>query len=201
MSSQSRFDELVQRLRDTEKELESEMERLLEEQREKFHYHLEHGRVRFEAQVDALQRQYRIGAWRYLHKAKWRYILSAPIIYGMIIPLVILDIAFTLYQHICFRIYGIPRVKRSDFLVIDRHLLSYLNAIEKFNCIYCGYGNGIIAYAREIAARTEQFWCPIKHAKRTAGLHPRTGKFFEYGDASTWRNELKAMRKDWHDKP
>lgn len=50
-------------------------------------------------------------------------------------------------------------------------MLSYLNAIEKLNCVYCGYGNGVIAYGREIIARTEQFWCPIKHASKAAGEH------------------------------
>jgi hypothetical protein len=43
----------------------------------------------------------------------------------------------------------------------DRRKLAYLNAIEKLNC---DYANGILTYAREIASRTEQFWCPIKHA-------------------------------------
>jgi hypothetical protein len=90
-------------------------------------------------------------------------------------------------------------VKRADYFVIDRHLLSYLNAIEKLNCVYCGYGNGVIAYAREITARTEQFWCPIKHARKAAGTHDRADKFLEYGDANAWRERLKLLRTDWGD--
>ena len=46
---------------------------------------------------------------------------------------------------------------RGQYIVIDRHRLKYLNAIEKLNCVYCGYGNGVIAYARDIAGRTEQY--------------------------------------------
>jgi len=199
MANESRFDELLKRLRDTEKELESELDRLLDEKRQRFHYTLEHGKVKFEERIHAFQRQYRVGTWRYLREAKLRYILSAPVIYAMIIPLLIQDISFTVYQHICFRIYGIPLVKRSDFFIIDRHLLEYLNAIEKFNCVYCGYGNGVIAYSREITSRTEQFWCPIKHAKRTLNKGTRADKFFEYGDASAWRHGLKEIRKDWED--
>ena len=199
MANESRFDELLKRLRDTEKELQSEIDRLLDEQRQRFHYKLEHGKVKFEKRVHAFQRQYRVGVWRYLREAKLRYILSAPIIYAMIIPLLIQDISFTVYQQICFRIYGIPLVKRSDFFVIDRHLLVYLNIIEKFNCVYCGYGSGVVAYSREITSRTEQFWCPIKHAKRASNTHPRVDKFLEYGDANTWRNDLKSIRKDWED--
>jgi hypothetical protein len=200
MANESRFDELLTRLRVTQKELENEMERLLDEQRQKFHYKLEHGKVRFEKRVRALQRQYKVGTWRYLREARLRYILSAPIIYVMIVPLLFLDISLTIYQHICFRVYGIPLVKRTDYFVIDRHLLNYLNAIEKFNCVYCSYGNGVIAYGREITSMTEQFWCPIKHAKRRSYRHPRQDKFFEYGDADAWRRDLEAVRKDWEDK-
>ncbi len=196
MANQSRFDELLQRLRDTEKELEKEMERLLAEQREKFHYKLEHGKVRFEERVRSFQRQYKVSVWRYLQKAKLRYILSAPIIYAMIVPLLFLDISLTVYQQICFRIYGIPLVKRKDFFTVDRHLLNYLNAIEKFNCVYCSYGNGVVAYGQEITSRTEQFWCPIKHAKKTSGRHSRVEHFFEYGDADAWRHELESKRKE-----
>lgn len=199
MADQSRFEELLQRLRDTEKELENEMERLLDEQREKFHYQVEHGKVRFERHFHKLQRQYKVGAWRYLRGAQLRFIISAPIIYSMFFPLLLLDLSISIYQHICFRLYRIPLVKRSDYFIIDRHLLEYLNVIEKFNCVYCGYGNAVIAYSREITSRTEQFWCPIKHAKRGAGNHSRNDKFFEYGDADAWRNELKSIRQDWDD--
>jgi len=33
---------------------------------------------------------------------------------------------------------------------MDRHHLAYLNVIEKLNCEYCGYANGVFAYVREI---------------------------------------------------
>jgi hypothetical protein len=58
-------------------------------------------------------------------------------------------------------------------VVIDRHRLGYLNPVQKLNCVFCGYGNGVIAYAREITARTEQYWCPIKHALKVKGSHDR----------------------------
>jgi hypothetical protein len=78
----------------------------------------------------------------------------------MVVPLVFMDISVILYQHICFRIYGIHRVKRGDYFTIDRHYLFYLNLIEKANCLYCGYGNCLIEYAREVIARTE-CWLPL----------------------------------------
>jgi len=88
-------------------------------------------------------------------------------------------------------------VCRSDFLYIDRHYLPYLNLIEKANCVYCGYANGLIEYVREVVARTEQYWCQVKHARRTPDPHQRTKKFFDYGDGETWRKKLDNVRKDW----
>jgi hypothetical protein len=146
-----------------------------------------------------LQRRYRQGLVRYILGSPIQHILTAPVIYAMIVPVALLDLCFTLYQQICFRAYGIPRVRRSEYLVVDRHQLSYLNALEKLNCVYCGYANGILAYAREIAARTEQFWCPIKHARRAGGAHLRSERFFEFGDAEAYRQGLQRIRGQWEE--
>lgn len=192
-----RLTEALERFYKLQKELEAEIDRLLQEKREQFHYHLERGKVRFEQGMRALHKRKRISAWRYLTHAQVKHIISAPIIYSVFFPFLALDIAVTIYQHICFRLYGIPLVRRSDHIVIDRHHLAYLNAIEKFNCIYCGYGNGVAEYVREVSARTEQYWCPIKHARRTRDPHYLTEHFFDYGDADAWREKLDALRKDW----
>ena len=197
MADYSRLDELIDRLHEAERELESELDRLLSEKREEFHYQLHRGRVVFEKSMHRLQRQHRIGVWQYLRRADLLTVLTAPIIYGMIIPIVIVDLTFSFYQHVCFRVYRIPRVRRRDHIVIDRHHLAYLNAIEKLNCVYCGYGNGVIAYAREIVARTEQYWCPIRHARRVADPHRYTEKFLDYGDAEGWRKKLAQLRREW----
>lgn len=201
MKNKSKLEELVERLRKAESELAEELERVVDEKRKQFHYTLRRGRIVFEKNVRRLQRKQRLNSWRYLRAAPLSYILSAPIIYGMIIPLIFLDISITVYQHVCFRIYRIPRVRRAEYIAIDRHHLSYLNIIEKINCVYCGYGNGLMSYAREITARTEQFWCPIKHARKVRDSHKLTSKFFEYGDANAWREKLKDVRESWYENP
>ena len=197
MKNRTRLDEILNRLKAVQHEFEQEVDRLLAEKRQQFSYKLHRGKVIFQHNVRRLQRQQRTGLWRYLRGAPIAFILSAPVIYGMIVPLVFLDLGVTLYQQVCFRIYGIPIVRRGEYLYIDRHYLSYLNLIEKINCVYCGYGNGLIEYAREVVARTEQFWCPIKHARRTPDPHRLTEKFFDYGDADAWREDLDRVRKDW----
>jgi hypothetical protein len=97
-------------------------------------------------------------------------ILWLPLIYGCVVPFFFLDLAVAIHQLICFPIYGIPKVRRRDYLVFDRGRLTYLNAIEKIGCVYCSYASGLLAYITEIAARTEQHFCPIKHASHTAPL-------------------------------
>jgi hypothetical protein len=121
-------------------------------------------------------------------------LLTAPVIYSLLLPFILLDLWVTLYQRVCFPIYGIARVGRKRYFVIDRHKLAYLNGIEKTNCVYCGYANGVIAYVREIAARTEQYWCPIRHARPIPTPHPRYHLFFDYGDAKAYRHELPDLR-------
>ncbi len=188
------IDEIRDRVREAEAELETALEQLVERQRERFRYTVRAGRVRFESGVQALHRSQRKGLIAYVRNAPLRFIVTAPVIYSLIVPLAILDVSITIYQHIAFRVCGIGRVRRADHFVIDRHLLSYLNAIEKLNCVYCGYANGLIAYAREIAARTEQYWCPIKHATPAAGIHDRAEGFFDYGDADAYHSELRRIR-------
>lgn len=194
-----KLDEVLERLRLTQKELEAEIDRLLQDRREHFHYNLRRGKVVFERNVRRLQRRQRIGLWNYLRKAPIAHILSSPVIYSLLGPLLLLDISISIYQHICFRIYGVPLVNRSEHIVIDRHRLPYLNAIESLNCMYCGYGNGLIAYTREVIARTEQYWCPIKHAQHRIHAHERTHMFVDYGDLESWRKNFKKIRHNWHE--
>jgi len=189
------LEDIQDRLRATRQELEQELDRQLEARREQFRYQLHRGKVRFDREIQALQKTYRVGLWRYLTGARIATVLTAPLIYSLAIPLAFLDLSVTIYQHICFRVYGIELVRRSDYVVIDRHMLAYLNLIEKFNCVYCGYGNGVIAYAREIAGRTEAYWCPIKHAQRVVDPHASFASFMEFGDAETYRDWLANGRK------
>jgi len=52
-----------------------------------------------------------------------------------------------------------------------------------------------VAYAREITARTEQYWCPIKHARRALQTHPWYNGFTDFGDAEAWRKQLADLRR------
>jgi hypothetical protein len=187
------IDDLIRRIKDLQEELEDEFKK----KRDEFEFIIEERRVRFAAEVARQQRRLKIGWFRYLIKARPLNVLTAPIIYAGFVPFILLDLFLCLYQSVCFPVYRIPKVKRSDYLVFDREDLPYLNVIEKFNCFYCSYGNGLMAYGREIAARTEQYWCPIKHARRIKAAHEHYPRFFEYGDAESWRKGLERLRRQY----
>ena len=125
--------------------------------------------------------------WPYLLGVHPLVILTSPVIYGCAIPFLALDLAVTIYQAICFPVYGIAKVPRHDYLVFDRGRLAYLNAIEKVGCVYCSYANGLLAYIVEIAARTEQHFCPIKHARPPLRPHSHYSAFVPYGDPRAYR--------------
>jgi hypothetical protein len=186
---------LIEALTGKIEELEAELDAEIGKRMAQLHVGLEKGRAVFEEEILRRHRELKRGVAAYILNAHPLVILTAPVIYSVIVPLVLLDLFVTVYQLICFPIYGIPKVKRKDYFVFDRGYLAYLNFVEKLNCAYCSYGNGLVAYTREIFARTEQYWCPIKHARRVVGAHARYLKFDDYGDAENYQPRLEQLRK------
>ncbi|MDK9723807.1 MAG: DUF4407 domain-containing protein [Sterolibacteriaceae bacterium MAG5] len=183
-----KVDELLARIHSLQEELEEEYRQAREE--------FEQKRERLADELRRQQRSYRTGLVAFLLRTRPLVALTAPLIYLGWLPFLLMDLFVTAYQWVCFPIYGIPRVRRADYVVIDRQDLPYLNAIEKFNCLYCSYGNGVAAYLREVAARTEQYWCPIKHARRMEAAHDRYHRFLDYGDAEAYRRGLERLRRE-----
>ena len=188
-----KLEERLKRIRELENELEQEFAAKSQLMAENF----KKRKMIFEEAVREQQKKFKLPLGKYLLNAKIRNTLSAPFIYVMIVPLAFVDLSVFLYQHICFRLYRIPIVKRKEYFVIDRQHLVYLNLLEKFNCIYCGYGTSVAAYVKETIARTEQFWCPIKHASHVKDPHGRYYKFFEYGDAEAYRENYDVVKCDF----
>lgn len=186
-----RIDELLGRIRALQDELDGEYRRAREDWARK--------KADLADELVRQQRRYKTGLLRYLLRSRALVILTAPVIYIGWVPFALMDLFVTLYQWICFPVYRIPRVRRSDYVVFDRADLPYLNLIEKFNCLYCSYGNGVAAYTREVAARTEQYWCPIKHARHIRAAHDRYPRFFDHGDAEAYRQGLNRLRRQYGD--
>ena len=115
-------------------------------------------------------------------------ILTSPIIWIVLMPVVLLHMTASVFQWFCFPVYGIPKVRQGDYMVIDRRVLKY-----------CEYVNGALAYVSEIAGRTEQYWCPIKHAIGLKTRHSRYAHFLDFGDAEQYRHRIEQVRRDFQD--
>jgi hypothetical protein len=174
------------------------VEKIQEEVQSAF-YELREGKVWFSNEIEREHRKLKTSLLRYIAGSRVLAVLTAPFIYAVIIPFVLLDLFVSVYQAVCFPVYGVPKARRRDYIAIDRNKLRYLNAIEGFNCLYCSYGNGVLAYAVEVAGRTEQHWCPIKHARRVQNAHDRYAHFLPYGDARAYRDKLDEVRCDFKD--
>jgi hypothetical protein len=188
------MNEKISQLMSKMAELEDDLRTAIHEQESKMFFEIKGKRVEFESSVKAAHKKLKTGFFRWLVTNRPQNLITGPIIYAMIVPLMMLDLCVSLYQWICFPIYGVVKVKRADYIVFDRHQLHYLNFIEKFHCTYCEYGNGLMSYMAEILARTEEYFCPIKHAHKVLGTHARYKRFLNYGDATDYEAKLEAYR-------
>jgi hypothetical protein len=174
--------------------LDAELRSAVHDQESRMFFQINGKRIEFEASVKQAHTQLKTSFFRWLVSNRPQNLITGPIIYGMVIPLLMLDFFVSFYQWTCFPIYGISKVRRSDYLVFDRRHLGYLNFIEKFHCTYCEYGNGLMGYMTEILARTEQYFCPIKHARKILGTHARYNRFLDFGEADAYEAKLEAFR-------
>ncbi|MDO9519667.1 MAG: hypothetical protein Q7L19_05585 [Pseudohongiella sp.] len=189
-----RATEIANEIRRLERELRQEIQHIRINS-----FEIRENTIRFKDDVLARHRQQMLSVFNYLRQAKLKHVISQPFIWLCLLPAIFMDLVVSLYQAICFPLYGIPKVRRRDHVIFDRHHLRYLNIIEKLNCLFCSYFNGVISFVREVAARTEQYWCPIKHAAQLKNIHSRYHTFAEYGDSDQYRERLPEIRRDFSD--
>jgi hypothetical protein len=142
------------------------------------------------AKRGAQLRRFRVGFFRMVFPIQFRYLVSMPFIYGMLVPMIVFHIVLEIYQQVCFRLYGIPLVKPSEYFINERRFLPYLNWLEKFHCMYCSYYNNLMRYSTEIGGRTELYWCPIKYSQRINHPHSKYKHFVDYLDAEGFRKKI-----------
>jgi len=179
--------------------LEEELVQETKKKEAEFGYEIHGKKIQFTEAAKARHKQLRLSLHRYLLNSRLAVFFTGPFIWICLFPIMLLDAFGSFYQAVCFPIYGIPKAARRDYLKFDRHRLTYLNFFEKFYCAYCTYANGVLAYLSEIAARTEQHWCPIKHAGRVKNAHSRYENFFDFGDAEKYRAHVEEIRRAFQD--
>jgi hypothetical protein len=176
--------------------LEERVAEELQRRRDELRVKLDQGRVVFDRETRERHRKLAKKLHLFIYDSGIvGLVVMGPLMYLMIVPLMLMDACMAVFQSVIFSYYRIPKVTRSDYVIIDRNRLEYLNHFEKLNCAYCGYANGLIAYVREILARTEKHWCPIRHAQRTRRAHSQYGAFLDYGDAEAYRAKYEEIRE------
>ena len=174
--------------------LENELHMAIEQEGGRLRYRIEGKRITFEHAIREAHLKARTGIFHWFLTVRPQNYLTAPIIYGMIFPLVLFDLCISFYQMTCFPIYGVARVRRANYIMLDHQHLAYLNIIEKVDCMYCSYAVGLLGYAQEITARTEQYFCPIKHARKMLNANARYEHFLDYGEADNFHDKLEEFR-------
>ena len=187
-----RIKEMIEEIETMKKKLGEEITR----QEEYVNYEVRNGYIKFEKEIFDSQKQNMMHLWDWFREIPLLQLLSAPVVYMMIVPAIVLDIMLFIYGYVVSRVFKIKFGKRSDYIVFDRQYLGYLNVVEKLNCLYCAYFNGLMQYASSIAARTEFYFCPIKHVKKIAYKHEFYHTFLPYGNGNEYQKKLKDLRKD-----
>jgi len=187
-----RIKEMIEEIETMKKKLGDEIVK----EEEYINYEIHNGYIEFEKEISDRQKQNMMYLWDWFREIPLIQLLSAPVVYMMIVPAVMLDMMLFVYQNVVSRVFKIKFGKRSDYIVFDRQYQRYLNVIEKLNCVYCAYFNGVMQYASAIAGRTELYFCPIKHAKKIAYTHEYYHAFLPYGDGDEYQKKLKELRKE-----
>jgi hypothetical protein len=101
------------------------VEQELNRARDQWRYRIDAGRIRFEHDVHLAHKRLKQSIPRFIQESSPLNILTAPLIYSMVLPIALIDASFSLYQLLCFPLYGISRVRRSLYIVaVDRQYLA-----------------------------------------------------------------------------
>jgi hypothetical protein len=190
----STIKDILEKIESLNNDLRDEYDRVSK----KYGFSLEKRKVIFVDEMRKRNKSMKLPKWRFpLSMMNIRQIIAIPFILGMIVPAIFLDICITIYHTVAFPLYGIPRVKRYEYIIFDRRFLDYLNIIQKVQCLYCSYVNGLFAYAVEIAARTERYWCPLKAAHKPKFSHGWYKDFADYGNPEEWKEKYHHDEKSF----
>ncbi|NCN07421.1 hypothetical protein GW933_01870 [Candidatus Falkowbacteria bacterium] len=183
---ESKIKQIIEKIDSLNEALKSEYTRLSG----KYGFSIRKSAIVFFEKTRNKNKKFKIPTWKYIIPRHIRHFASIPFIYMMIFPVALLDLFITFYNLTAFTLYQIPQVKRKDHFIYDRKFLDYLNIIQKFNCLYCSYVNGLLSYATEIGARTERYWCPVKAANKPKNYHNWYKDFADYGNPQEWTEKF-----------
>ena len=134
---------------------------------------------------------HQLGLWALVKRSRPINLITGPMIYSVILPLLVLDAFVSLYQFLCFPIYKVNPFRRSEFIVFDRQELKYLDWISKFHCTYCAYAVGLMGFVSAVVGATEAYFCPIKHHSKQSLGPVRSYPFMAYEQSDDFDFDLR----------
>lgn len=96
------------------KDIELEVQNEIEKKEKLFGYQIKKGKAHFTAKVRAQHKLLATTLYKYLRHSKLFSVLTAPVIWFCVIPVLLMHLVAKVYQSICFPIYGIPKVNPKD---------------------------------------------------------------------------------------
>lgn len=69
--------------------------------------------------------------------------------------------ALVIYQGLLRPLLGTPRVHWRDYVIIDRQRIDGLTWFDKFNCMFCGYANGVTTMMNQELDHVSQLKTPV----------------------------------------
>lgn len=86
----------------------------------------------------------------HIRRIGWTRTLAGGLSMYLCIPFLIVmhvTACVALYQWLLRPLLGTPRVRWADHVIIDRHRIAGMSGFDKFNCMFCGYANGLTTMA------------------------------------------------------
>ncbi len=102
-------------------------------------------------------------------------------IYPIVLFFLFTDFLIWWYQTIYFGILDIPKLPRHKYIIMGRYKLPGLSRMQRLNCGYCEYANGVIQWLKAVANQTEIYSCAIKYATPLPGQEYQAG-FYDQND-------------------
>ncbi len=107
-----RIEELIERIRHLNAELTEELQRKARE----YFYEIRDRKIWFDRKVRREHRGMATPLLRYIREASLMTVLTAPVVLAGLPIALLMDLFITVYQHICFRVYGVPLVRRAAYV-------------------------------------------------------------------------------------
>ena len=102
----------------------------------------------------------RIGVFRTVAGAIPQYFIIPALI------VIHVTLAVVLYQWLLRPLLGTKRVRWADHVIVDRHRIREMTWFDKFNCMFCGYANGLCTMINKELDQAAEMSAPVAMWKR-----------------------------------